>query len=57
MSDTASVLYDADGNEIDDEARAVRGVVYELDDDGNRGAVLEEWHAEGSGDIGAPASR
>jgi len=29
-----SVLYDADGNEVGDEALAVRGVTYEVDHEG-----------------------
>src|SRR5205085_2867779 len=35
-----SILYDADGNEVADEARAVRGVTVEVDDDGNVVAEL-----------------
>ena len=35
-----SILYDADGNEVADEALAVRGVTVEVDDDGRGGAEL-----------------
>lgn len=40
---TRSVLYDADGNEVEAESAAVRGVVVEVDDDGNVVRELEAW--------------
>jgi hypothetical protein len=55
MPETRSVLYDGDDNEVDDEAVAVRGVVYEVDENGERGRVLDEWHAERSGAIDPPS--
>ena len=38
-----SILYDADGNEVADEALAVRGVTVEVDDDGEVVAELDSW--------------
>jgi hypothetical protein len=40
------VLYDADGNETTDEALAVSGVLYEIDDDGNVVAELDRWEVD-----------
>lgn len=41
-----TTLYDADGNEVADEAVAVRGVTVEVDDDGNVVAEIESWGIE-----------
>lgn len=41
-----SVLYDADGNEVGDEALAVRGVTYEIDDDGEVVGELDSWEVD-----------
>ena len=38
-----SILYDGDGNEVGDDAVAARGVVAEVDDDGNVVQELESW--------------
>jgi hypothetical protein len=54
MTETRSVLYDLEGHEVDDEARAVRGALYEIDDDGNIVRVLERWVREGTGSILPP---
>jgi hypothetical protein len=37
-----SILYDADGNQVTDEAAAVRGVVVEIHDDGTVHEI-EHW--------------
>ncbi len=55
-----SILYDADGNEVADEALAVRGVTVEVDDDGAVVAELESWEVsreELEGDEGSLATR
>jgi hypothetical protein len=55
-----SILYDANGNEVADEALAVRGVTAEVDDDGNVVQELESWAIEEKalrGDIGELATR
>jgi hypothetical protein len=55
-----SILYDADGNEVDDEALAVRGVTVEVGDDGEVVAELESWEVdpkELDGDVGGLATR
>lgn len=41
-----SILYGADGDEVDDEALAVRGVTVEVDEDGNVLSELESWAIE-----------
>jgi len=41
-----SILYDADGNEIADEALAVRGVTVEVDDDGKLVSELDSWKVD-----------
>ena len=41
-----SILYDVDGNEIGDEAHAVRGVTVEVDDDGNVVTELDSWEID-----------
>jgi hypothetical protein len=46
VAEVRSVLYDADGNEVDDEALAVRGVVLELDDDGEVVREVERWEVD-----------
>jgi hypothetical protein len=51
MTEIRELLYDGDGNEVDDEALAVRGVTVEVDDDGNVVREVESWHAEGSGEV------
>jgi hypothetical protein len=55
-----SILYDGDGNEVGDEALAVRGVTVEVDDDGNVVQELETWAIEPkslAGDEGELATR
>jgi hypothetical protein len=55
-----SILYDADGNEVSDEAAAVRGVTAEVDDDGNVVQELESWEVDPKaleGDEGELATR
>jgi hypothetical protein len=55
-----SILYDADGNEVTDEALAVRGATVEVDDDGNVVQELESWGIEEKalrGDEGELATR
>ena len=55
-----SILYDADGNEVADEALAVRGVTVEVDDDGNVVTELESWTVDPKalgGDEGELATR
>jgi hypothetical protein len=42
MPEIHSILYDADGNEVTDEAVAVRGVVIETHDDGTLHEI-ERW--------------
>jgi len=42
VAETRSILYDADGNETDDETRAVRGAVVEVGADGTE-RELEAW--------------
>ena len=42
MARIETILYDGDGNRTDDEARAVRAVTVELDDDGN--VIREHAH-------------
>jgi hypothetical protein len=46
VAEIRSVLYDADGNEVEDEARAVRGVVLELDDAGEVVREVERWEVD-----------
>jgi hypothetical protein len=41
-----SVLYDAEGNEVEDEALAVRGVVLELDEAGEVVREVERWQID-----------
>jgi hypothetical protein len=60
MGETRSVLYDADGNEVEDEARAVRGAVVEVDDDGNVVREVDAWQVDPrslAGDEGELATR
>jgi len=55
-----SILYDADGNEVADEALAVRGATVEVDEDGNVVQELESWGIEEKallGDEGELATR
>jgi hypothetical protein len=55
-----SILYDGDGNEVSDEAAAVRGVTVEVDDDGNVVQELESWEVDPKsleGDEGELATR
>jgi hypothetical protein len=55
-----SILYDDDGNEVADEALAVRGVTVEVDDDGEVVAELDSWvvdRKELEGDEGGLATR
>jgi hypothetical protein len=42
MPEVRSLLYDADGNEVTDEAVAVRGEVIEIHDDGTLHEI-ERW--------------
>ncbi len=51
MTEMREVLYDADGNEVDDAAHAVRGATLEVDDDGNVVREVESWRAERSGSV------
>jgi hypothetical protein len=46
VTEIRSVLYDAEGNQVDDEARAVRGVVLELDDAGEVVREVERWEVD-----------
>jgi hypothetical protein len=46
VTELRSVLYDADGNQVDDEALAVRGVVLELDDRGEVVREVERWQVD-----------
>jgi len=41
-----SILYDADGNEVGDEALAVRGTTVEVDDDGKIVSELDSWDVD-----------
>jgi len=53
-------MYDADGNETDDEARAVRGEVVERDDQGRIVRRISSWQADERslrGDAGEVATR
>jgi hypothetical protein len=55
-----SILYDADGNEVSDEAVAVRGATVEVDDDGNVVQELDSWTVDPkalTGDTGELATR
>lgn len=57
---TETVMYDADGNETDDPALAVRGEVVELDDRGRIVQRLSSWQADERalhGDAGEAATR
>jgi hypothetical protein len=54
------VMYDADGNQTDDPARAVRGEVVELDDGGRIVQRISSWQADERalhGDPGEAATR
>jgi hypothetical protein len=60
MGEIRSLLYDADGNEVDDEALAVRGVVVEVDGEGKVVREVESWEVdpkELGGDEGGLATR
>lgn len=46
MAELRSLLYDADGNRVDDEAVAVRGVVVEVDDAGEVVREVERWEVD-----------
>jgi hypothetical protein len=50
VTEPRSILYDADGNETDDEASAVRGVVVEVDDEGNEREV-DSWTVDPRPDV------
>jgi hypothetical protein len=53
-------MYDADGNETDDRAKAVRGEVVEFDDDGNVVRRELAWQVDDRalhGDAGEVATR
>ena len=41
-----SILYDADGNEVGDEALAVRGTTVEVDNDGKVVSELDSWEVD-----------
>jgi len=41
-----SILYDADGNEVGDEALAVRGATVEVDDDGKVLSEFDSWDVD-----------
>ena len=41
-----SILYDGDGNEVGDEALAVRGATVEVDDDGKVLSELDSWDVD-----------
>jgi hypothetical protein len=60
VTELRSVLYDADDNEVDDEALAVRGVVVEVDGDGEVVREVERWQVDPKslgGDEGELATR
>jgi hypothetical protein len=60
VAEVRSLLYDAEGNVVDDEARAVRGVVVELDERGEVVREVERWDVDPKsleGDIGQVATR
>jgi hypothetical protein len=60
MGEIRSLLYDADGNAVDDEALAVRGVVVEVDDNGAVVREIDSWEVdrkELGGDEGGLATR
>ena len=60
VAEVRSLLYDADGNQVDDEALAVRGVVVEVDDDGETVREIERWEVDPKslqGDEGELATR
>jgi hypothetical protein len=40
---TRSLLFDADGNEVHEEAAAVRGTIVEVDDEDNVVRELDSW--------------
>jgi hypothetical protein len=46
VAELRSLLYDADGNRVDDEALAVRGVVLEVDDAGEVVREVESWQVD-----------
>jgi hypothetical protein len=46
VTELRSVLYDAEDNEVDDEALAVRGVVVEVGDDGEVVREVERWRVD-----------
>jgi hypothetical protein len=58
--ETRTLMYDADGNETDDRAKAVRGEVVEFDDDGNVVRRELAWQVDDRalhGDAGEVATR
>jgi hypothetical protein len=58
--ETKTVMYDTDGNETDDRAKAVRGEVVALDDDGNVVSRETAWQVDERaihGDQGEVATR
>jgi hypothetical protein len=60
MGETRSLLYDADGNEVEDEALAVRGAVVEVGDDGEVLREIDSWQVDPrslAGDEGELATR
>ena len=60
MGETRSLLYDADGNEVDDERVAVRGAVVEVDEDGKVAREIDAWQVDPrslAGDEGELATR
>jgi hypothetical protein len=60
VMETKTVMYDADGNETDNRAQAVRGEVVELDDDGNVVNRELAWQVDDRalhGDVGEVATR
>lgn len=60
MGETRTDLFDADGNRVADAARAVHGVIVELDDSGNVTRELDSWDIDegpGTMDEGRPVRR
>ena len=58
--ETKTLMYDADGNETDDRAKAVRGEVVDLDDHGNVVRRELAWQVDERGlhgDAGETATR
>jgi hypothetical protein len=43
MTETRTYFFDAHGNEVEDESKAVHGLTVEVDEHGNKLRELEKW--------------